>query len=788
MKVHSINKDALFTIMDLGGLIHAPEDLDRVLGFLVEKISTLMETDACSLYLFDPTTETLTLKATHGLNKQLCGKLTIKAGTGLAGKTIELLKPVSIADFHKSSKNYEVKELGEEPYSSYLSVPLVYNGDPIGVIAVQNKRTKKFLQSEVDFLMTLSIPAVSLIEKAKFIGAIGGMHKKPGIEVDKGAAPKDIQQEYLRDHILKGIPAVPGIAMGKLKTVQQLTTRFKELNDDFNYKEEIDALMAAFAHVSDEIRETKKRAEAKFGPDEASIFEAYLLFLESASFQQQIIQEIKNKTPAAVALDKVVGKYMDRMALAQDEYIKERAYDIQDIARKITDHLLYGESSQHKKFETHEDTVFLNEFWSISDFVNLNLEKTKGIISPNGGASSHISILADTLNLTAVLGIGQAASQVKDGDFVIVDGFTGTVIINPSVTTINSYKNEIEQLEKRNQLFQVDREKRVKIGLDGKHLFPIGANLGMVAHVGAALDAGADMIGLYRTEFPFLVRQHLPTEEEQFAIYNRVIELVKDREVTFRTLDIGGDKYVSYLNLPKESNPALGWRAIRFSLERKDLFRIQLRAILRASANGRVRILLPMITTTEQVSEVKEVLEKVRQELTDEGVKFAKNIPLGIMIEVPAAVEIADKLAREVDYFSIGTNDLVQYCLAVDRTNPLVAKLYDPYHPAVLRMIQRTIQAAHRGGIPVQVCGDTAANPFLAILLIGLGIDGLSMIPRAIPQVKYLARNLRETSVDRLTKRVLRLKSGVEIRQEITHYFAENGLDEFLIETLTGTP
>jgi len=785
MKVHQVNKDALFSIMDLGSLIHTPEDLEKVLCFLVEKVASMMTTDACSLYLYNAPTETLTLTATHGLNTNLCGKLSVQSGVGLVGKTIKLLKPISVADARKSSKNFEVKELGESLYTSYLSVPLVYNGSPIGVIAVQNKKMKKFTQKEIDFLITLSIPAVSLIEKAKFIGAIGSVQTQSNDAKQK--AQEAVTYEYLKDHFIRGIPAVPGITMGRLKIISQKNVKKQSIDEDFVLEEEVHNLEEAFRHVNEEIKETKKQAETKFGPDEASIFEAYLLFLNSTSFQQQIIQEIKNKNTAVDALDHVVTKYMDRMAMAQDEYLKERAYDIQDIARKIGDHLLYGKSNQEKLFETDEDTIFLNEFWSISDFVNIDLSKTKGIISPNGGASSHIAILADTLNLTSVLGIGSAVSQLREGDYIIVDGFTGTVIVNPTTATINNYKNEITILEKRNKLFQTDREKRVKVGLKSKKIFPIGANLGMVAHVNATIESGADMVGLYRTEFPFLIRQHLPTEEEQYAIYSRILELMGEQEVVFRTLDIGGDKYVPYLNLPKESNPALGWRAVRFSLERKDLFRIQLRAILRASANKKIKILIPMISCIEQILEVKEVIESVKKELTDESVKFANNIPLGIMIEVPAAVEIADKLAKEVDFFSIGTNDLVQYCLAVDRTNPLVAGLYDTYHPAIIKMIRRTILGAHKAGITVQVCGDIASNPFLVTLLIGMGIDGLSMIPRAIPQIKYLARRINSASVDKLTKRCLRMKSGSAIKNEITRYFEENDLQEFLIEKNIGS-
>lgn len=783
IKIHRFDKDALFTIMDLGSLIHSSEDLGKVLHFLVEKVAGLMKADACSLYLYDVPSKSLTLKAVHGLNSDCVDHITIQEGQGLTGNTIKHLRPISIANA-KRSKNYlTVDELSEDQYASYLSVPLIYNGNPIGVISVQTRKATKFAQKDIDFLLTLSIPAVSLIEKAKFMGTVQSMQDSTPKEPHPQDKTGDVKIQYLKDHFLRGIAAVPGIAMGRLKIVDNKLERRNDLPEQVNFKQETLLLKEAFVHVSQEIQETKKQAEAKFGPDEASIFEAYLLFLESTNFQQQIIDEIKNGLPAVHALDRVVGKYMDRMSLANDEYIKERAYDIQDVARKISDHLLYGKTANKDKFASKEDTIFCNEFWSISDFVNLDLKRTKGIISPTGGASSHISILADTLNLPSVLGLGTASSQLKDGDLVIVDGFSGTVIVNPTPRTIKIYKAELSELEKRRKLFHTKKDQKVRVGLKTKRTFPVGANLGMVAHVKNALESGADQVGLYRTEFPFLVRKTLPTEEEQYIIYKRALELMKGKEIVYRTLDIGGDKYVSYLNLPDEGNPALGWRAIRFSLERKDLFRIQLRALLRASAHGKMKILLPMITGVEQVRESKEILDSVKRELTDQKIKFTKNIPLGVMIEVPSAVEVADKLAKEVDFFSLGTNDLVQYCLAVDRTNPLVANLYDPFHPAVLKLIRRSIKSAHKADIKISLCGDMAGQPLLATLLLGLGVDSLSMIPRSVPKIKHLLRRLSEDKAHQLALRCLKMDTGSDIRQEVEGHFKEWGLeDEFALK------
>lgn len=789
MKIHSVDTQALFGLIDLAELIKTPDDLHRVLHILVEKIATIMHADACSLYLYDASSGEMTLKATHGLNEALVDELVVKGGHTPTQETLKRLKPISIADVRKSKTFLVVKGLGEENFLSFLSMPLIYNGNPVGVLTVQNRQPTSFTKKSVEILMSLSVSAVHLIEKAKFIGSIGALKEKPTTIKPTTPTPKkteeDVTVAYLKDHFLKGIPAVPGIRMGRLKIVRRQYAKRHEVHDKQSVKIEVERLKEALRYVTAEIQETKKKAEAKFGPDEASIFEAYLLFLQSDRFQKQIIAEIENEMSAVLAIDKVVTQYMDKVSNAQDEYLKERAYDIQDVANKIRDHLLYGELSPIDTPNAKEDMIVCNDMWSVTDFIDLDTGRIKGIISPTGSANSHIAILADTLNLTAVLGLGTATSQLSDNDFIIIDGFSGTVIVNPSQSTIDAYNKAIKGLLKKDDQFQIRCGQVVKLGPpDKQRLFPVGANLGMVAHVVGALDSGADMIGLYRTEFPFFVRKSLPTEEEQFYIYKRAVELMRGRQVVFRTLDIGGDKHLPYLNLPKETNPALGWRAIRFSLERKDLFRIQLRAILRASAFGRIRLLLPMITGLDQISEVKEVLVSVEKELSEENIKFAKKIPLGAMIEVPSAVEIADRLAHHVDFFSIGTNDLIQYSLAVDRTNPMVANLYEPFHPAILKMIARTITAAHEHNIDVTVCGDVAAQPLLATLLIGLGVDSLSMIPRAIPKIKCLARQIDEASAIQLAKKCLRLDSAARIKKEVEYYFKVYELKDFLEDPL----
>lgn len=774
MKVHSVAHDAFSALNDPRLAVKKAQDVPVVLAHLVEKIARIAKADACSLYLYDPEEATLTLKATHGLNTALVDVLKVTRDDGLTGLVLKLLKPISIADVTKSADFKFVPELGEDGLRSFLAVPLVYNGQPVGVMVAQKRKPADYRKKDIHLLLGLAIPALTVIERAKFLGAFGAVTPSTSVTDDK-------TETYLVNHHVKGIPAAPGVAMGRMRRITPRLARRRNATEGVGEQSETQRLRDAFAAVANEIRKTKEHAEKKFGPDEASIFEAYLLFLESEGFKKQIVCEIESGKSAVNALENVVKKYMDRIAQGGDEYLKERAYDIQDIAHKIVDHLLYGESSDASKFAVSEATVFMNDTWSASDFVHLDTKLVKGVVSASGGASSHVAILAESLGLPAILGLGAAASQIRDGDFLIVDGTLGHVIVNPSTETIDLYRRNVEKRERTHRSHLKDRDKPVRLTRSGhEECLTIGANIEMASQTQNALHAGADEIGLFRTEFPYLVRRTLPTEEELYHAYRHVLRAMKNRPVTFRTLDIGGDKSVAYLDIPKEDNPALGWRSIRFSLARKDLFRIQLRALLKASVFGKARILFPMIATVEQALEAGDVLESVKRELLDEGLRVAPHIPVGYMIEIPAAALIAGSLLETADFLSIGTNDLVQYCLAVDRTNPKVAALYDPYHPAVLTLIRHAAATARQKNKPVSVCGDMAANPLFAPLLWAFGVTSLSMNPGAIPATKTLLRRCEEGELKKLASKILGMASGRAVHEALLAFFKKKEWGEFV--------
>lgn len=766
--------------MSLASTIFTPQDIPKTLNKLVKKIQKIMESDSCSLFMYDPDDVRLILKATTGLNSKMIDLLSMSVGEGLTGKTLQFLKPISVSNVSKNKDYKLISGLGDDQYQSYLSIPLVYGQNPIGVLIIQKIEKIRYKKSQIEKFLSLAVPTVHVLERSKFIGALGDVSEK------KKKRKKDTVIEFVLDHHIRGIAASPGIGIGKIQVLKPHYGNRRKPKGRKGISSEKQRLKKAFQEVSKEIRETRKAAEERFGPDELDIFDAYLLFLKSERFKGEIFHLIEDGESAVSALNVVAKRYIDRISNSDDEYIRERAYDIQDVTRKLQDFLTYGTSKQKQLSDIKEKSVFYAEHWSISDFVQLNPKYVEGIVSAHGGASSHIAVLADAIGIPAVLGISDFSPQeFEKSSVVIVDGYSGSIIVNPSDDTLSIHENEKKYFKKQKKQFEKDKAKRVYIkNEESRSLFQVGANVEVIGHVGLALDAGADEIGLYRTEFPYLIGNHLPTEEEQYQLYSRVLKMMKGREVTFRTLDIGGDKYLSYLDLPKEDNPFLGWRSIRFSLARKDLFRIQLRALLRASIFGKMRILFPMISSMDEVYDVVSSVEAVEKELYDEGLRLLNKIPLGFMIEVPAAVEIIDLLSKYASFFSIGTNDLIQYTLAVDRTNPHVAKFYDPFHPAVIKMLSRAIKGAKKRDIKITSCGDLSTKPLLLMVLLGLGIDGISVNPSSIPKMKYLLRALDANKLQKLMKKVLKCETGRQVQHLLAGFAEEHSLTEFFIRNL----
>jgi phosphotransferase system enzyme I (PtsI) len=572
--------------------------------------------------------------------------------------------------------------------------------------------------------------------------------------------PKKINEEI----VLKGIPAASGIAMGHAFLMDQQDFIVQERGVlDEEVPIEIARFEEAVTLTKAEIQDVKKKIEQHGGSKDAQIFDAHLLVLDDSMLIDEVKKYIQtSKVSAEYAFSEVLKRYIDIFEKIEDEYIKERSADVTDIGRRVLKHLM-GESRHHDFDGIRTEIIVVAHDISPSDAVSMFHKKILGFVTDIGGRTAHTAIIAKSLGVPAVLGLQDATYRINNQDFIIIDGRKGVVVVNPSAETKRLYMVEQGKISRFQETTLNIRELPAETP-DGRRL-ALMANFELADELPAVKKYGAEGVGLYRTEFFYMNRLDLPSEEEQYQAYRKVAEAVAPHQVIIRTLDLGGDKFVSSIQLPKEMTPFLGSRAIRLCLEEQEIFRTQLRAILRASMHGNVGLMYPMIAGPSELRAANGILKGVKQRLREKNVPFDENIQLGVMIEVPAAAMTADILAQEVNFFSIGTNDLIQYSLAVDRGNEKMAQFYEPGHPAVLRLIRRTVNAGHDANIKVSVCGEMASDPTLAIILMGLGIDSFSMSPTSIPQIKRAIRSIRLSDAEELARQALRLSTGPEVEE-----------------------
>ncbi|MBU0881322.1 MAG: phosphoenolpyruvate--protein phosphotransferase [Candidatus Omnitrophica bacterium] len=561
--------------------------------------------------------------------------------------------------------------------------------------------------------------------------------------------------------MLKGIPASPGIVSGKafLYGREQYTISRRPVKEE-QIQNELKRFKDALVQTKNEILDIKKRISEEMSAKHAQIFSAHLLVIEDSMLIEEVISKLKKeKLSIEYIFQDVLRRYIKVFSEMDDEYLKERISDINDVGRRILRNLIGAREDVLSNLK--EKVIVIAYDLSPSDTATMHKRNVKGFATDIGGRTSHTAIMAKSLEIPAVVGLEILTKKVESGDEIIIDGTHGIIVVNPAPRTMKKYEQDREKFIAFVKHL-LDLKDLPCVTLDGKNI-GLAANIEVPEDVPSVMAHGADCIGLYRTEYFYMNRKDLPTEEEQFKAYSSVAKRMKPNPVTIRTMDLGGDKFLSQLDVPQQMNPFLGWRAIRFCLARPDIFKTQLRAILRASALGKLRLMYPMISGIGELKQANALLEDSKKELKKEGLAFDENMEVGAMIEVPSAALTSDILAKEADFFSIGTNDLIQYSLAVDRVNEKIAYLYEPAHPAILRLIKSVIDNGHKAGIWVGMCGEMAGDIIMTIILLGLGLDEFSTSPIASPEIKRVIRSVTISQAEEVAHGAMALSTGKEV-------------------------
>ncbi len=728
------------------------EDRESALRVIVTRVKEIMGADACSVYLHSKADERLVLAATDGLNPAAVGRVRMLRGEGLVGLVAEGREPLCVANAWEHPSFRFIPVTGEARYRSFLGIPLIWNRRVLGVLEAQRKAEGAFTDHEVALLVTLAAQLAEVI-----------VHKGEGDDEDVAMAGKSL--------IYQGLPAAPGVAIGVLVLPSPLAN-LEAVPDRAvaDVDQELTAFDSAVTRVQEELREGSERMADLLPAEAHALFEVYSLLVKDGSLIGGVIRRIRQGMWAPGALRDAVAEFSGRLERAEDPYMKARAEDIRAIGRRLLVHL---QSDSREPRSMPEGSVLVGNEVSFARMVSFPPDKLAGLVCRGCSVQSHNVIVARALNIPAVVGLHDLPFDRLGGRRVIVDGYQGRVLVDPPPAV----EAEFTRLIRDEQVLDGHLRELVDepaLSRDGERI-ALYANAGLRSDIPPAFRFGAEGVGLYRTEFPFMLRESLPGEAEQFELYREVLQAFAPRPVVMRTLDIGGDKPLPYLPI-EEDNPFLGWRGIRITLDHPEIFLPQLRALLRANAGlGNLRLLLPMVSRVREVLDTRELLDEAYRGLLAEG-REAQRAPVGAMVEVPAAVYQIDALARAVDFMSIGTNDLTQYILAVDRNNARVAGLYDGLCPPVLKAIAQAVDGARRHGIPVGICGELAGDPEAALLLAGMGLDSLSMGAPSIPRVKWVIRSFSRERGRELLDEALDLADAGQIRARVRAVLEAEGL------------
>jgi len=770
------SKIGVTTLEDISALILQSHDLDETLRNIVTLVARRMHTDVCSIYLLDSDNETLRLQASKGLSRKAVGKVTLRIGEGLTGMAAQKRHAIAIEEPQEHPSYRYFKETGEERFHSFLGIPLFDRNNHLGVIVLQTKTPRQFNKEEISALSTIAFQVTSIVINARLLDSIR-IHQEEGQRVSQALAQAqqsltdtDRLSETSPQDVLTGSVAYPGVAIGPAAILEE-RLGFADIlhEEEIDLEIEIKSLESALEKTCIQTIFLEKRVAERLSESDAEIFHTHLMILEDRSFIKKLKKEISNGHSAAYALEKTVADYIEVFRKMEDPYLRERASDMEDIGRRILANLI-GDTSDQTLHLKHPSILVARQILP-SDMATLDNEQILGIITEAGEKNAHAVIMAKSMGIPAIVAVRGALKHIAPEDKLIIDANTGRIYINPLETVTDEYQRL--QVDQTRELCRLDQYRdQPAMTSDGERII-LRANIGLISDINVAKRFGAEGVGLYRTEFPYMARGDFPNRNDQYELYSRVVKEFDGHPVTIRTLDIGGDKALPYFSPPKEDNPFMGWRSVRVSLDNPDIFRTQIEAILMAGVHGPVKLLFPMISSMDEIRACLKVVDEARTNLKREGLNYADNVPLGVMIEVPAAVLLVPQLAKEISFFALGTNDLVQYLLAADRNNPLVSKYYDPLHPAVLQVLYEVTNTALSMGKGVSLCGEMATDPLTLLLLIGMGIREFSMPAPFIPRTKAFLKGVSMETACRCYTKIHSMDSSIQIRNHLAEVLEE---------------
>lgn len=740
--------------------VNEAKDLTASLEIIVRRIKKAMTVKVCSVYLLDHNLERYVLMATKGLNQEAVGKVSLSPEEGLVGLVAERAEPINLEHASSHPRYFYIPETHEEEFESFLGVPIIHQREVLGVLVVQQSEVRDFDAEEEAFLITLSAQLAGIIANEEARDAITGF------------SPTGLKTT---DAVFEGVPGAPGVVIAEAITVfppADLSAIPMRAVDDI--KKEIAFFNECLNAVRRDISELKMKIKSQLRPEERELFDAYLHMLSDNALGSEVIVHIKQGNWAQGSLARVARDHVRNLENIDDDYLKERATDIKDLCARV---LFYLQEKEKENRQYPEHCVLVSEELSAAMLAEVPKNNLAGIVSSKGSGHSHVAILARAMGIPAAMGIRDLPFSELDGKEIIVDGYNGRVYSNPSEELRERYQEIVREEEQLSEGLEIIKDLPCET-LDG-HRVQLWVNTGLMTDVLRSLERGAEGIGLFRTEVPFLLRERFPTEREQTEIYRQQLEAFQPKMVTMRTLDIGGDKPLPYFPI-KEENPFLGWRGIRVSMDHPEIFIAQVRAMIKASVGlNNLQILLPMISNMNEVDYSTRLIKRAHLELLEEGLDV-KMPEIGVMIEIPALMYQIKLLATRVDFISVGSNDLSQYLLAIDRNNPRVSGIYSTLHPSVLRALKTIADDVNKEDLRLSICGEMAGNPGAAVLLMAMGYEVLSMNATSLLKVKSVIRNVTFQQAKDLLEKVLEQEDTEAVKALVDIELYNAGVDRLL--------